>query len=102
MEHSRVKKYKNYRDSFTKVNAQEIDGANIIDGLSNDNTLNNTTSTLPFDEVIKKIDVEEENERANKKLKLKKVLRYAIPIGILVVLIIVLIIIGILAFGGNL
>ena len=75
MEHSRVKKFKKYRESFTKMDAQDIgDANNIMGGFANDRTYSNTntTNTLPYDEVLQKVGDEDAKDSAYKKKLIKK------------------------------
>lgn len=102
MKHSRVAKFKEYRDSFTKVNAEDLDGANdIISGLSKDGDFSSTTNTLPIDEVIHEVVLREDQEKELKRIKnirLFKIIGYSL-LG--VILIVLTIIIGFIAFGGK-
>ena len=55
MEYSRVVKFQEYRDSFTKENSVKIDTKKSGDLMS-------TTNTLPYEQVIKEVESEEMQE----------------------------------------
>lgn len=100
MEHSRVKKFKEYRDSFTKVNAQDIGEANdIISGLST-HTMSSTTNTLPYDQVLTKVDNEDAKDKEIKRRKIKKYCKIGIFCLIGAIIIAGIVVLGIIAFGG--
>ena len=94
MEHSRVKKYKEYRDSFTKAGAENLDGS-----LKNMRDFTSTTNTLPINEVIKEVGREEEIERMIKINKRNQTIKMAVIISAAVILIGLTVFFGILAFG---
>ena len=102
MKHSRVTKFKAYRDSFTKAGAQNIDGADdIISGLSKETDLGSTTNTLPFKDVIHEVGLREEEERRLKQAVTKRaILTVLACVGVLL-LIGLTVYFGILAFGGK-
>ena len=98
MEHSRVQKFKSYRDSFTKLETPDIGEAkDIISGLSKTKSLEGKENTLPFDEVVK-------TPNSNNKIKRKRMMFTIskIILGIIILALVVgLIILGINAFHGG-
>lgn len=92
MEYSRVVKFKDYRDSFTKENSVRFDSK------GNDDFMSSTTA-LPYDEVIKEVDNQKEIEAIAKKEKFKRIYMMVALIGGLICITIALIFLGILAFG---
>lgn len=100
MAESRTDKYKRYRESLNevKLNTKSEDGEK--DRLTKVVTdTNNTTSTLPLEEVLGKIDNEEETT-SSRVLTVKKI-RIAILIMIGVLIIAGIVIFALIAFGGN-
>ncbi|HHT66818.1 MAG TPA: hypothetical protein GX010_01115 [Erysipelotrichaceae bacterium] len=100
MKETRLEKYKNYRQSLNeiKVNSQQEE----VIKARNERTITealNTTSTLPLDEVVGKIDETQKNTG--------EIIVTRRSIGIIVFVIVgILLLIGILifafiAFGGN-
>ena len=93
MEYSRVVKFKDYRDSFTKENSVKIDSKKTDDMSS--------TTTLPYEEVIKEIGSEQELEKAEKAKKMKLIAMISFFAVVVLALIIGLVFLGIIAFGGK-
>lgn len=94
---SRVQKFKEYRDSLIK------EGAPVLNTTQNDDielssSINETTSTLPLDEVISAL--EQENNEADfiKKAKKRRIISYAIFGGIVAVIIALIIVFAALVF----
>lgn len=94
---SRVQKFKEYRDSLIK------EGAPVLNTTQNDDielgsSINETTSTLPLDEVINAL--EQENNEADfiKKAKKRRIISYAIFGGIVAVIIALIIVFAVLVF----
>ncbi len=94
---SRVQKFKEYRDSLIK------EGAPVLNTTQNDDiefnsSINETTSTLPLDEVISAL--EQENNEADfiKKAKKRRIISYAIFGGIVAVIIALIIVFAVLVF----
>ena len=94
MEYSRVVKFKDYRDSFTKENSVKIDSKKSDEYMS-------STTTLPYEEVIKEVSSQEEIEENIKQARFKRIYMMAFLGVITVGLIMSLIFLGILAFGGR-
>ena len=94
MEYSRVVKFKDYRDSFTKENSVKIDSKKTDDYMS-------STTTLPYEEVIKEIGSEQELEKAEKAKKMKLIAMISFFAVVVLALIIGLVFLGIIAFGGK-
>ena len=94
MEYSRVVKFKEYRDSFTKENSVKIDTKKSDDYMS-------STTTLPYEEVIKEVSSQEEIEENIKQARFKRIYMMAFLGVITIGLIMALIFLGILAFGGK-
>lgn len=94
---SRVQKFKEYRDSLIK------EGAPVLNTTQNDDielgsSINETTSTLPLDEVISAL--EQENNEADfiKKARKRRIISYAIFGGIVAVIIALIIVFAVLVF----
>ena len=94
MEYSRVVKFKDYRDSFTKENSVKIDSKKSDEYMS-------STTTLPYEEVIKEVSSQEEIEENIKQARFKRIYMMAFLGVITIGLIMALIFLGILAFGGK-
>ena len=94
MEYSRVVKFQEYRDSFTKENSVKIDTKKSGDLMS-------TTNTLPYEQVIKEVESEEMQEAKIKQEKFKRIYMMVFLGIIFVALTIGLIFLGILAFSGG-
>ena len=93
MEQTRVAKYKTYRDSFIKSNSTTFD-------TKKSNAFINTTSNLPYEDVIVEMNNQNEQNKIKSKQKLNDGIKIAL-VGInLVAVIIGLVFLGILAFGG--
>ena len=93
MEFSRVSKFKDYRDSFTKENSVSFDTKKSNEYLS-------TTNTLPYKEVIPELESEQKKEEAIKKDRFKRIYLMALFILIGLGITIGLVFLGILAFRG--
>ena len=94
MEYSRVVKFQEYRDSFTKENSVKIDSKKSSDLMS-------TTNTLPYEQVIKEVESEEAIEARIKQEKFRRIYMMVF-LGIVIVGIgIGLFFLGVLAFGGK-
>ena len=94
MEYSRVVKFQEYRDSFTKENSVKIDTKKSGDLMS-------TTNTLPYEQVIKEVESEELQEAKIKQEKFKRIYMMVFLGIVFVALTIGLIFLGILAFSGG-
>ena len=66
MEYSRVVKFKDYRDSYTKENSVKIDSKKSDEYMS-------STTTLPYEEVIKEVSSQEEIEENIKQARFKRI-----------------------------
>lgn len=100
MEETRVSKYKDYRDSFTKADAQDINGVDdIISGLSNHEDFSSTTNTLPIDEVIKEVDIQDKADEESRD-RIRKQFNFKLVIGIAVATLLIasIIVVGIFLF----
>ena len=94
MEYSRVVKFKDYRDSFTKENSVKID-------VKKSDQYMSSTTTLPYEEVIKEVSSQQEVEESIKQARFKRIYMMAF-LGVIVVgVTLALIFLGILAFGGK-
>ena len=93
MEYSRVVKFKEYRDSFTKENSVKIDTKKSDDYMS-------STTTLPYEEVIKEVNSQDEVQENIKKAKFKRIYMMCLFGVITVGVIIALVFLGILACRG--
>ena len=93
MEYSRVVKFKEYRDSFTKENSVKIDTKKSDDYMS-------STTTLPYEEVIKEVNSQDEVQENIKNVKFKRIYMMCLLGVITVGVIIALVFLGILAFRG--
>ena len=93
MEYSRVVKFKEYRDSFTKENSVKIDTKKSDDYMS-------STTTLPYEEVIKEVNSQDEVQENIKNAKFKRIYMMCLLGVITVGVIIALVFLGILAFRG--
>ena len=100
MAETRTEKYKKYRESLNEVKAITKDG-DFVDARQKRTVTDttNTTSTLPIEEVLGKID-ERQEEESTRVLTSKK-----IKIGAVIILGILLlagiVIFAMIAFGGN-
>lgn len=94
MEYSRVVKFQEYRDSFTKENSVKIDTKKSGDLMS-------TTNTLPYEQVIKEVESEDMQEAKIKQEKFKRIYMMVFLGIVFVALTIGLIFLGILAFSGG-
>ena len=100
MAETRTEKYKKYRESLNEVKAVTRDGDFEIARKNRTVTdTTNTTSTLPIEEVLGKIDEHQEDE-TTRVLTVKK-LRIGITIILGILLIAGIIIFAMIAFGGN-
>ena len=94
---SRVQKFKEYRDSLIK------EGAPVLNTTQNDDielssSINETTSTLPLDEVISALEQEINEADFIKKAKKRRIISYAIFGGIVAVIIALIIVFAVLVF----
>lgn len=94
---SRVQKFKEYRDSLIK------EGAPVLNTTQNDDielssSINETTSTLPLDEVISALEQENNEVDFIKKAKKRRIISYAIFGGIVAVIIALIIVFAVLVF----
>ena len=94
---SRVQKFKEYRDSLIK------EGAPVLNTTQNDDielgsSINETTSTLPLDEVISALEQENNESDFIKKAKKRRIISYAIFGGIVAVIIALIIVFAVLVF----
>ena len=94
---SRFKKFKEYRDSLIK------EGAPVLNTTQNDDielgsSINETTSTLPLDEVISALEQENNESDFIKKAKKRRIISYAIFGGIVAVIIALIIVFAVLVF----
>ena len=99
MSETRLEKYRKYRESLNEVKvnsktdvANEMRKANVVTEKFN------TTSTLPLDEVIGKID--EQEESVSNKLITRKRVQIIVVVAVGVLLIAALSIIGYFVFKG--
>ena len=99
MNETRLEKYKNYRESLNepKVTSKTYDAVELRKARMVTETIN-TTSTLPLEEVLGKID--EDNEDVSKKIITKKRLLIGIFIIAGALLTGGIVIFALFAFGG--
>ena len=100
MAETRTEKYKKYRESLNEVKAITKDG-DFVDARQKRTVTDttNTTSTLPIEEVLGKID-ERQEEESTRVLTVKKI-RIGATIILGILLIAGIIIFAMIAFGGN-
>lgn len=93
MENSRVAKFKQYRDSFTKENSTNFD-------TKKSNEYIKATNTLPYEEVMQEVDSQNTQQDIANKENFKKgcIIAALVILGIGVV--VGLVFLGILAFRG--
>ena len=100
MAETRTEKYRRYRESLNEVKLNSKSEMGKEDRLSKTITdTSNSTSTLPLEEVLGKIENHEESV-STRVLTLKKI-RIAVLIMIGILLIAGIIIFALIAFGGN-
>ena len=100
MAETRTDKYKRYRESLNEVKLNnkgpEADTIRVQNTITD---TNNTTSTLPLEEVLGKID--DQNEIVSTRILTGKRIKIAILIIVGILLIAGAIIFAMIAFGGN-
>ena len=100
MAETRLEKYRRYRESLNEVKVnnsdEEIKEAR-RSRIVTDTT--NTTSTLPLDEVLGKID--EETEDASSRVLTIKKIKIGILVGLGILVIAGIVIFAVIAFGGK-
>ena len=100
MAETRTDKYKRYRESLNEVKLNnkgpEADTIRIQNTITD---TNNTTSTLPLEEVLGKID--EQEETVSTRILTAKRIRIAILIILGILIIAGVIVFALIAFGGN-
>lgn len=102
MEETRVKKYKDYRDSMIKEDAISIETVkNSETKHSRSEVESATTSALPISQVMGALEESKEEEAFLKKVKRQKLLKILLFVGIGVVVIGLLVLFGIIAFKGG-
>lgn len=102
MASSRLEKYKEYRDSSIKDDTPELDlNKSTEELLSPRKNSLRTTSTLPIDEVMKKIDENSNDVVFLRKQKTRHVLKIVFTILGVVALVAAMIILGIILWGNN-
>ena len=105
MKETRVQKWKTYRDSLIKQEAQIVEPVGGIRDIEVkrspkvDSSTISATSTLPIAEVIKGINEEETNEK--QKRNLKPIIQVAIVVIIAIGVVTGLVFLGIWAFRGQ-
>ena len=100
MSETRLEKYKKYREALNEVKAT----ANSSEGIKNRDynvitDKRNTTSTLPLDEVLGKID--EETEDASIRVLTIKKIKIGILVGLGILVVAGIVIFAVVAFGGK-
>ena len=100
MAETRLEKYRRYRESLDEVKAntsiediREARRTRVVTDTTN------TTSTLPLDEVLGKID-EETEDTSNRVLTVKKI-KIGILVGLGMLVVAGIIIFAVIAFGGQ-
>ena len=100
MAETRTEKYRRYRESLNEVKLNSKTEEAIEDRRHKTITdLNNSTSTLPLEEVLGKVDTHEETV-STRILTMKKI-RIAALIMIGILILAGIIIFALIAFGGN-
>ena len=100
MAETRLEKYRRYRESLNEVktnNSEEEIKEARRSRIVTDTT--NTTSTLPLDEVLGKID-EETEDTSVRVLTIKKI-KIGILVGLGILIIAAIVIFAVIAFGGK-
>ena len=100
MAETRLEKYRRYRESLNEVKTNSADEevkearrSRIVTDTTN------TTSTLPLDEVLGKID-EETEDTSVRVLTIKKI-KIGILVGLGILIIAAIVIFAVIAFGGK-
>lgn len=102
MEETRVKKYKEYRDSMIKEDAISIETVRNSENSHTRKALDtSTTSALPISQVMGVLEEDQEEQAFKKKRKKQTILKIALIVVAAMVTLALLIIFGILAFGRN-
>ena len=99
MAETRLEKYRRYRESLNEVktNSADEEVKEARSRIVTDTT--NTTSTLPLDEVLGKID-EETEDTSVRVLTIKKI-KIGILVGLGILIIAAIVIFAVIAFGGK-
>ena len=95
MDETRVNRYKEYRQSFIKEGAINLD--DVDEELSTDRSL--TTSTLPMEEVINAVQEEENQIAIKNNRKRNRIIKIVVEISVAVIVVVGLVILGIFAWG---
>ena len=95
MDETRVNRYKEYRQSFIKEGAINLD--DVDEELSTDRSL--TTSTLPMEEVINAVQEEENQIAIKNNRKRNRTIKIVVEISVAVIVVVGLVILGIFAWG---
>ena len=93
---SRIQKYKDYRNSLIKEDVPELESPIVND--KTEHSTFETTSTLPYDQVMKELSKEENAALVEKKQKNTLVLQILIFVGIVVLVIAAIIIFAFIVF----
>lgn len=95
MEETRVSRYKEYRQSFTREGAIPLEtpetGETSLD-------ISATTSTLPMEEVIKGVQEEEMKYDTSERIRRRHILKLVLEISIAVLVVAGLVVLGIFAW----
>ena len=94
MDETRVSRYKEYRQSFIKEGAINLETPEDEVG----NEISATTSTLPMDEVIDAVQEEETRLSDSNRVRRKHIIRIVVEISIAVLVVVGLIVLGIFAW----
>lgn len=102
MEETRVKKYKQYRDSMIKEDAISIETVKNSENSYSRNDIDAaTTSALPISQVMGALEDGKEEEMFLRKKKKQQILKIIIFSTIGIVVVGLLVLFGIIAFGGK-
>ena len=95
---SRVQKFKEYRDSLIKEGAPVLGTTENNNGGVHNSSIFETTSTLPLDEVISALEVENKEDEFMKKAKKKRIISYVVFGAIIALVIAGIIVFAVLVF----
>ena len=91
---SRVQKFKEYRNSLIKEETPHLETPKSSSEIKIESKPQDTTSTLPMEDVIQQLNNEEQESSIAKKQRMKRILQIS-----LIVLGVCLVIAGIIVFG---
>lgn len=98
MEETRVKRYKEYRESIIKEDAIELEPTDDKTYIRERRKSSDTTTFLPIEEVCGATEELEEEKRLEKKDRINKIIKTSLIVGGLVIVLAALITIGIIVW----